>query len=172
MDNSLRLILRQEVSHGKGEQVRPVTPRVCKYTQVPAVRKQAMSRRESSQDGRGSAARGPSRLGLSRAPSSRAGRSAGHATALGEAGRCSSRGGTARRVSGSGAVADRAGERIVSRPVSSFIHPAGRPISTSWMKVLRRPIESALSTLAEGRSPRRTDSSFRRASHQRSLTSS
>jgi hypothetical protein len=45
--------------------------RVCKYNQIPAVRKQAISRRYHPQDGRGSAARGPSRLGLSRAPSSR-----------------------------------------------------------------------------------------------------
>ena len=29
------------------------------------------------------------------------------------------------------------------RPVNACIHPAGRPINTSWLKVLRRPIESA-----------------------------
>jgi len=36
------------------------------------------------------------------------------------------------------------GERIASLPVNCFIHPAGRPIHTSWLKVLRRPVESAL----------------------------
>ena len=36
------------------------------------------------------------------------------------------------------------GERIASLPVNCFIHPAGRPIHTSGLKVLRRPIESAL----------------------------
>ena len=35
------------------------------------------------------------------------------------------------------------GERIASLPVNCFIHPAGRPINTSWLKVLRRPVESA-----------------------------
>jgi len=34
------------------------------------------------------------------------------------------------------------GERIASLPVNCFIHPAGRPINTSWLKVLRRPVES------------------------------
>jgi putative transposase len=35
------------------------------------------------------------------------------------------------------------GERIASLPVNCFIHPAGLPINTSWLKVLRRPVESA-----------------------------
>ena len=35
------------------------------------------------------------------------------------------------------------GERMASLPVNCFIHPAGRPINTSWLKVLRRPVESA-----------------------------
>ena len=34
------------------------------------------------------------------------------------------------------------GDRIAPRPVNFCIHPAGRPISTSMIKVLRRPIES------------------------------
>jgi len=32
---------------------------------------------------------------------------------------------------------------MASLPVNCFIHPAGRPINTSWLKVLRRPVESA-----------------------------
>ncbi len=32
---------------------------------------------------------------------------------------------------------------MASLPVNCFIHPAGRPINTSWFKVLRRPVESA-----------------------------
>lgn len=39
------------------------------------------------------------------------------------------------------------GDRIASLPVNCFIHPAGRPINTSWLKVLRRPVESALAAL-------------------------
>ncbi len=35
-------------------------------------------------------------------------------------------------------------ERIASLPVSCFIRPAGRPINTSKLKVLRRPVECAL----------------------------
>ena len=35
------------------------------------------------------------------------------------------------------------GDFIAERPVNSFIHPAGLPINTSTIKVLRRPIESA-----------------------------
>ena len=35
------------------------------------------------------------------------------------------------------------GECIASLPVNCFIHPAGLPINTSWLKVLRRPVESA-----------------------------
>lgn len=35
------------------------------------------------------------------------------------------------------------GERIASLRVNCFTHPAGRPINTSWLKVLRRPVESA-----------------------------
>ncbi len=31
----------------------------------------------------------------------------------------------------------------MSLPVSCFIHPAGLPINTSWLKVLRRPVECA-----------------------------
>ena len=34
------------------------------------------------------------------------------------------------------------GERIAPRPVNFCIHPAGRPINTSMIKVLRRPVES------------------------------
>jgi putative transposase len=34
------------------------------------------------------------------------------------------------------------GDFIGERPVNSFIHPAGRPIVTSNIKVLRRPVES------------------------------
>ena len=36
------------------------------------------------------------------------------------------------------------GERIAPRPVNFCIHPAGRPINTSMIKVLRRPVEYAL----------------------------
>ena len=36
------------------------------------------------------------------------------------------------------------GDFIGDRPVSSFIHPAGLPINTSAIEVLRRPVESAL----------------------------
>jgi hypothetical protein len=32
---------------------------------------------------------------------------------------------------------------MASLPVKCFIHPAGRPIKISWLKVLRRPVESA-----------------------------
>lgn len=32
---------------------------------------------------------------------------------------------------------------MTSLPVNCFIHPAGRPINTSWLKVLRRLVESA-----------------------------
>src|SRR5512144_2968091 len=35
------------------------------------------------------------------------------------------------------------GDFIGDRPVSSFIHPAGPPINTSAIEVLRRPVESA-----------------------------
>src|SRR3954449_5022499 len=35
------------------------------------------------------------------------------------------------------------GDFIAERPVSSFIHPAGRPIATPHVEVLRRPVESA-----------------------------
>jgi transposase InsO family protein len=35
------------------------------------------------------------------------------------------------------------GDFIVDRPVNAVIHPAGLPINTSTIKVLRRPIESA-----------------------------
>src|SRR6266542_5792028 len=38
------------------------------------------------------------------------------------------------------------GDFISDRPVSAFIHPAGLPINTSTIKVLRRPVESALTT--------------------------
>jgi hypothetical protein len=34
------------------------------------------------------------------------------------------------------------GDFIGERPVSSFIHPAGRPINTSIVEVLRRPLET------------------------------
>jgi hypothetical protein len=37
----------------------------------------------------------------------------------------------------------RPGDFIGERPVNSFIHPAGLPITTSSIKVLRRPVESA-----------------------------
>jgi hypothetical protein len=36
------------------------------------------------------------------------------------------------------------GDFIGERPVNSVIHPAGLPINTSTIKVLRRPVESAL----------------------------
>ena len=35
------------------------------------------------------------------------------------------------------------GDFIAERPVNSFIHPAGLPIRTSTIEVLRRPVESA-----------------------------
>ncbi len=35
------------------------------------------------------------------------------------------------------------GDRIAPRPVNFCIQPAGRPINTSMIKVLRRPVESA-----------------------------
>ena len=44
---------------------------------------------------------------------------------------------TSRRIGG------RPGERIAGRPVNVVIHPACRPINTSAIKVLRRPVESA-----------------------------
>ena len=34
-------------------------------------------------------------------------------------------------------------QRIRPRPVKFSIHPAGRPINAPWLKVLRRPVESA-----------------------------
>ena len=40
---------------------------------------------------------------------------------------------------------------MASLPVNCFIHPAGRPINTSLMRVLRRSVESALATEPEGR---------------------
>jgi hypothetical protein len=40
------------------------------------------------------------------------------------------------------------GDFIADRPVSSFIQPAGLPIATPHLKVLRRPRESAMSTNA------------------------
>gem|GEM_PF-5222693 len=36
------------------------------------------------------------------------------------------------------------GDFIGDRPVNSVIHPAGLPINTSVIKVLRRPVESSL----------------------------
>lgn len=36
------------------------------------------------------------------------------------------------------------GETIGFRPVNSFNHPAGRPITTPQIRVLRRPVEFAL----------------------------
>ena len=36
------------------------------------------------------------------------------------------------------------GDFIGERPVNSFIHPAGLPIRTSTIEVLRRPVESTL----------------------------
>ena len=39
------------------------------------------------------------------------------------------------------------GDRIGPRPVNSVIHPAGLPIHTSRIEVLRRPVESALNSL-------------------------
>jgi hypothetical protein len=36
------------------------------------------------------------------------------------------------------------GDFIEDLPVNAFIHPAGLPINTSTIKVLRRPVESAL----------------------------
>ena len=41
-------------------------------------------------------------------------------------------------------IGGRPGDRIAGRPVTVVIHPAGRPIRTSMIKVLRRPVESAL----------------------------
>jgi hypothetical protein len=41
----------------------------------------------------------------------------------------------------------RPGDFIGDRPVSSFIHPAGLPIDTSKIKVLQRPVESALASV-------------------------
>jgi hypothetical protein len=38
---------------------------------------------------------------------------------------------------------DAPGDFIGERPVSSLIHPAGLPINTSTLEVLRRPVESA-----------------------------
>jgi hypothetical protein len=35
------------------------------------------------------------------------------------------------------------GDFIGDRPVNAVIHPAGLPINTSTIKVLRRPVESA-----------------------------
>ncbi len=39
--------------------------------------------------------------------------------------------------------AGRPGDRIAALPVAAVIHPCGRPMPTSVMKVLRRPLESA-----------------------------
>src|SRR5215210_4010820 len=36
------------------------------------------------------------------------------------------------------------GDFIADRPVNSFIHPAGLPINTPKIRVLQRPVESAL----------------------------
>ena len=36
----------------------------------------------------------------------------------------------------------RPGDFIADRPVNASIHPAGLPINTSTIKVLRRPVES------------------------------
>jgi hypothetical protein len=43
------------------------------------------------------------------------------------------------------------GERIVPRPINVCIHPAGRPINTSKVKVLRRPVECTQYTSARYR---------------------
>lgn len=39
------------------------------------------------------------------------------------------------------------GDRIAPRPVNFCVHPAGRPINTSMIKVLQRPVECALAAL-------------------------
>ena len=41
------------------------------------------------------------------------------------------------------------GDFIGERPVNSFIQPAGLPINTSMIEVLRRPVESAVGTWAK-----------------------
>src|SRR3954453_24004794 len=46
------------------------------------------------------------------------------------------------------------GDFIGERPVNSFIQPAGRPIDTSMIEVLRRPVESALLTVIRVHDPR------------------
>jgi len=43
------------------------------------------------------------------------------------------------------------GDFIGDLPVNAFIHPAGRPIDTSTLEVLRRPVESAQYTSAQFR---------------------
>src|SRR5439155_24222361 len=39
------------------------------------------------------------------------------------------------------------GDFIGDLPVNAFIHPAGRPINTSRLEVLRRPVESTLTAV-------------------------
>jgi hypothetical protein len=41
------------------------------------------------------------------------------------------------------------GDFIGERPVNSFIHPAGLPINTSVIEVLRRSVESAMGLYKE-----------------------
>jgi hypothetical protein len=41
------------------------------------------------------------------------------------------------------------GDFIADRPVNSFIHPAGLPINTSTIEVLRRPVDSSQFTSYE-----------------------
>ena len=43
----------------------------------------------------------------------------------------------------------RPGDFIAERPVNSCIHPAGLPINTPTIKVLRRPVESTLDTASQ-----------------------
>jgi hypothetical protein len=39
------------------------------------------------------------------------------------------------------------GDFIADRPVNAVIHPAGLPINTPTIKVLRRPVESTLTAV-------------------------
>ena len=58
---------------------------------------------------------------------------------------CQNRRSTSRRSDGA------PGDFIADLPVNSLIHPAGLPIPTSTLEVLRRPVESAQYTSAEFR---------------------
>jgi hypothetical protein len=61
------------------------------------------------------------------------------------------------------------GDFIGALPVSAFIHPAGLPVNTSKIEVLRRPVESALASSVRESIGRRCRQAAVRASATRSV---